>query len=494
MTPCIVVRRSVYEELGGFDDRLACAEDWEMWVRLAARFPVYYEERPLACYRLHGNSNTEGTCATGRVSNTRGGRSSSSPRTSSRPKGAPSNEPPSRATPRRARDRARPAVAGRRRRGARRCESSGGSRSHRGPPRIARVVAGSLAAEATDRRRCDEAGRRARALDAAREPRSRRVRRSARSYYAPALTRLLAGAGSIGSALRPQLGTDEEVAALLPTGAVAPSWEDVLNGPTSSRSSPRRRSHTPSRYGRCSSTESTSSVRSRSSSTAPQERASSTWPESVVSSARPAWFGASRARPACSDSSFRRNGLPARVARGNPFRWPVDSPAYFAPEAGNQPLWDIGSHVVDLLSGGSAFRTTSRAATTRWAGPRRTACSSSNGGRLQRRGAAEPSTTSRAGSSSSGRQGSSLCRNVIEADVLRGSRQVAAPDFEQRIPGRPHLQDERSPTASSSSSRFAAVRGVAPLWAPAEDVLEGSERSRRWRPKASSSSRRLKPS
>lgn len=58
MTPCIVVRRSVYEELGGFDNRLACAEDWEMWVRVAARFPVYYEERPLACYRLHGNSNT----------------------------------------------------------------------------------------------------------------------------------------------------------------------------------------------------------------------------------------------------------------------------------------------------------------------------------------------------------------------------------------------------------------------------------------------------
>jgi glycosyltransferase involved in cell wall biosynthesis len=58
MTPCIVVRRSAYEELGGFDDRLACAEDWEMWVRIAARFPVYYEKRPLACYRLHGDSNT----------------------------------------------------------------------------------------------------------------------------------------------------------------------------------------------------------------------------------------------------------------------------------------------------------------------------------------------------------------------------------------------------------------------------------------------------
>jgi glycosyltransferase involved in cell wall biosynthesis len=58
MTPCIVVRRAVYEELGGFDDRLIYAEDWEMWVRLAARFPVYYEERPLACYRLHDDSNS----------------------------------------------------------------------------------------------------------------------------------------------------------------------------------------------------------------------------------------------------------------------------------------------------------------------------------------------------------------------------------------------------------------------------------------------------
>jgi glycosyltransferase involved in cell wall biosynthesis len=58
MTPCIVVRRSIYERLGGFDDRLACSEDWEMWVRLATHFPVYYEERPLACYRLHSRSNT----------------------------------------------------------------------------------------------------------------------------------------------------------------------------------------------------------------------------------------------------------------------------------------------------------------------------------------------------------------------------------------------------------------------------------------------------
>ncbi len=58
MTPAIAVRRAAYEVLGGFDRRLACAEDWEMWVRIAARFPVWYEPRQLAVYRIHANSNT----------------------------------------------------------------------------------------------------------------------------------------------------------------------------------------------------------------------------------------------------------------------------------------------------------------------------------------------------------------------------------------------------------------------------------------------------
>jgi glycosyltransferase involved in cell wall biosynthesis len=58
MTPSIVVRREVYEELGGFDSRLICSEDWEMWVRIAARYPVWYEPEPLAVYRMHSASNT----------------------------------------------------------------------------------------------------------------------------------------------------------------------------------------------------------------------------------------------------------------------------------------------------------------------------------------------------------------------------------------------------------------------------------------------------
>lgn len=58
MTPSIVVRREVYEALGGFDSRLVCSEDWEMWVRIAAHYPIWYEVEPLALYRMHTNSNT----------------------------------------------------------------------------------------------------------------------------------------------------------------------------------------------------------------------------------------------------------------------------------------------------------------------------------------------------------------------------------------------------------------------------------------------------
>ena len=58
MTPSMVVRREVYERLGGFDDRLPCSEDWEMWVRIAAHYPIGYEPSTLAAYRMHADSNT----------------------------------------------------------------------------------------------------------------------------------------------------------------------------------------------------------------------------------------------------------------------------------------------------------------------------------------------------------------------------------------------------------------------------------------------------
>lgn len=57
-TPSVVVRRDCYERLGGFDDRLRSTEDYEMWVRIAAHYPVWYEPECLAVYRFHGGSNT----------------------------------------------------------------------------------------------------------------------------------------------------------------------------------------------------------------------------------------------------------------------------------------------------------------------------------------------------------------------------------------------------------------------------------------------------
>jgi hypothetical protein len=58
-TPCMVVRRTVYEQLGGFDRRLTHSEDWEMWTRIAAHFAVWYEPEPLALYRVHGASSSD---------------------------------------------------------------------------------------------------------------------------------------------------------------------------------------------------------------------------------------------------------------------------------------------------------------------------------------------------------------------------------------------------------------------------------------------------
>jgi len=59
-TPSIVVRREVYEKLGGFDYRLPTGcEDWEMWVRIAANYPIWYEVEPLAMYRKHPGSITK---------------------------------------------------------------------------------------------------------------------------------------------------------------------------------------------------------------------------------------------------------------------------------------------------------------------------------------------------------------------------------------------------------------------------------------------------
>ena len=51
-----VVRRSMYEQLGGFRPELTLCLDWDMWKRVAVHAPIFYEPEPLACFRVHETS------------------------------------------------------------------------------------------------------------------------------------------------------------------------------------------------------------------------------------------------------------------------------------------------------------------------------------------------------------------------------------------------------------------------------------------------------
>lgn len=65
-TPSIVVKRKVYEKLGGFNKKLKGSEDWEMWIRIACHYNFYYEPAILASYRIHEKSNSGDSNLTGR--------------------------------------------------------------------------------------------------------------------------------------------------------------------------------------------------------------------------------------------------------------------------------------------------------------------------------------------------------------------------------------------------------------------------------------------
>ena len=58
--PAIAVRRTTYEKLGGFCPQARSAADWEMWKRIAAHYPIWYEPQILACFRLHDTSTSSG--------------------------------------------------------------------------------------------------------------------------------------------------------------------------------------------------------------------------------------------------------------------------------------------------------------------------------------------------------------------------------------------------------------------------------------------------
>jgi glycosyltransferase involved in cell wall biosynthesis len=55
----MVVRRTVYETLGAYLPELFTT-DWQMWIRIAARYPIWYEPAALVACRVHDETGTAG--------------------------------------------------------------------------------------------------------------------------------------------------------------------------------------------------------------------------------------------------------------------------------------------------------------------------------------------------------------------------------------------------------------------------------------------------
>lgn len=54
----IVYRRSALEAVGGYDESLAAADDYDLYLRLARRFPIYCHDQVVTEYRRHGTNTT----------------------------------------------------------------------------------------------------------------------------------------------------------------------------------------------------------------------------------------------------------------------------------------------------------------------------------------------------------------------------------------------------------------------------------------------------
>jgi glycosyltransferase involved in cell wall biosynthesis len=63
--PAVVVKRAAYEYAGRYNPAYTYALDWEMWLRLASRYPIIYSPEILASFRVQGESETSRLMRTG---------------------------------------------------------------------------------------------------------------------------------------------------------------------------------------------------------------------------------------------------------------------------------------------------------------------------------------------------------------------------------------------------------------------------------------------
>lgn len=53
-----LIRKSVFDRVGLFNEDIRGAEDYDMWIRIAAAFPMIHIPEALFMYRMHGNNFT----------------------------------------------------------------------------------------------------------------------------------------------------------------------------------------------------------------------------------------------------------------------------------------------------------------------------------------------------------------------------------------------------------------------------------------------------
>ena len=66
-TPTAIFRRACVEQVGGFNESLKALSDWELWIRISAKWPVVFIPEPLALYRVHATNSWDELFNSGRV-------------------------------------------------------------------------------------------------------------------------------------------------------------------------------------------------------------------------------------------------------------------------------------------------------------------------------------------------------------------------------------------------------------------------------------------
>lgn len=60
-TSSLMIKRAVFLEFDGFDQQLRSIQDWDLWMRIASRYPVAYLGEPMVKYRVHSSSTSRST-------------------------------------------------------------------------------------------------------------------------------------------------------------------------------------------------------------------------------------------------------------------------------------------------------------------------------------------------------------------------------------------------------------------------------------------------